>query len=119
MQRCALCYDQKEKLEGDGRLGFDFTPEELCRSVSLGRCDSCLVILEGLRQSELGRWSFDHDVRRVYARCLVRRGGFQDTLRLEIYFEDERPKVELEFYSLLPHGMYIGSTRSTSHLKTC
>lgn len=32
------------------------------------------------------------------------RNGHSDSLCLEVYFADDRPKLELEFYSLQPHG---------------
>ncbi|KAH8731948.1 heterokaryon incompatibility protein-domain-containing protein [Phaeosphaeriaceae sp. PMI808] len=104
MDRCALCLDQVKRDEEDARLGFDFTPEELIKSAFYQGCDSCLVILEGLRQSETPDWSFQRDIRRVYTTCHSKRGSFQDTLRLEIYFIDDRPKLELEYYSLQPHS---------------
>ena len=103
MVRCALCNDQVKRDEDDERLAFDFTPSQLQRSAFDNGCESCLVILEGLRQSEGKDWRWYRDIRRVYARCLCKQGGFQDTLRLEIYFVDDRPKLELEYYSLQPH----------------
>lgn len=103
MIRCALCNDQVKRDEDDDRLGFDFTPTQLQRSAFEQRCESCLLILEGLRQSEGQDWRWYRDIRRVYAKCLGRRGTVQDTLRLEIYFVDDRPKLELEYYSLQPH----------------
>lgn len=105
MPPCALCNDQQKRDEDDARLGFDFTPEELLRSACDKNCDSCLVILEGLRRSGLlESYSFEEDVRRVYVRCCGQRGNLNDTLSVEMYFVDERPKVELEFYSLQPQG---------------
>jgi hypothetical protein len=103
MSRCALCHDQVKRDEDDVRLAFEFTPEQLVRSAFDHGCDSCLVILEGLRQSETPDWSFQRDIRRVYARCYAKHGSFQDTLRLEVYYIDDRPKLELEYYSLQPH----------------
>jgi hypothetical protein len=38
-------------------------------------------------------------------RCRNKRANFEDTLHLEVYFKDDRPKLELEYYSLQPHGM--------------
>ncbi|CAO2655697.1 Nn.00g045000.m01.CDS01 [Neocucurbitaria sp. VM-36] len=104
MTRSALCNDQIKRDEDDARLAFDFTPEELQRSAFDEGCDSCLMILEGLRQSETPDWSLQRDIRRVYARCQYKRLNFQETLRLEVYFMDDRPKLELEFYSLQPHA---------------
>lgn len=107
MARCQLCNDQEKREEVDARLGFDFTPEELVRSAFEGGCNSCIVILEGIRQSETSHWSLQRDVRRIYARCCGIRNELQDSLLLEIYFVDDRPKLELEFYSLQPHGKSI------------
>ena len=107
MTRCALCNDQTKRDEDDARLAFDFTPDQLNGSAFGQGCDSCLVILEGLRQSETPDWSFQRDIRRVYARCRNKRLNLDETLRLEIYFVDDRPKLELEFYSLQPHGMLL------------
>jgi hypothetical protein len=106
MARCALCNDQEKRDKVDARLAFDFTPLELLRSAFEQGCSSCLVILEGFRQSEITTWSFQHDVRRVYARCCGKRNYHHDSLLLEVYFTDDRPKLELEFYSLQPHGMF-------------
>jgi hypothetical protein len=103
MIRCSLCNDLVKRDEDDARLAFDFTPGQLKRSAFDKSCESCLVILEGLWQSQTQDWSFERDVRRVYARCNSKRGSSQDTLRLEVYYEDDRPKLELEYYSLQPH----------------
>jgi hypothetical protein len=103
MIRCSLCNDLVKRDEDDARLAFDFTLQQLIDSAYHARCDSCLVILEGLRQSQTPDWSLQRDVRRVYARCNSKRGSFHDTLRLEVYYKDDRPKLELEYYSLQPH----------------
>ncbi|KAF2245985.1 HET-domain-containing protein [Trematosphaeria pertusa] len=104
MEPCKLCNDQEKKHEDDARLAFDFTPEDLAKSAYERPCDSCMVILEGLRQSQTREWSFQRDVRRVYARCHSKRSNYAESLSLEIYFVDDRPKLELEFYSLQPHA---------------
>jgi hypothetical protein len=102
---CALCNDQKKRDEDDVRLAFDFTPEELLHSARDGRCDSCLVILAGLQQATtLGLSSFEDDVRRVNVRCHGQRHGRCDSLSLEVYFLDERPKLELEYCSFESRG---------------
>jgi hypothetical protein len=103
MMRCTLCNDQVKRDEGDARLAFEFTPKQLIQSAFAQGCVSCLVILEGLRQSESPDWSFQHDIRIVYAISNEKLGTFRHTLRLQIYFIDDRPKLELEFYSLQPH----------------
>jgi hypothetical protein len=102
---CALCNNQEKRDEDDVRLAFDFTPEELLYSARDGRCDSCLVILAGLQQATtLGLSSFEGDVRRINARCRGQRHGRGDTLSLEVYFLDERPKLELEYCSFESRG---------------
>jgi hypothetical protein len=107
MNRCALCHDQVKRDEADVRLAFEFTPEQLVQAAFHHGCEACLVILEGLRQSETADWSFQRDIRKVYATCHGKRGSLQDTLRLEIYYIDDRPKLELEYYSLQPHRKLV------------
>jgi hypothetical protein len=85
------------------RLAFDFTPKELVAFAFHRGYDSCLVTFEGTLQSETQQWSFRHDVRRVYARCRGKRGSFHDTILLEIYYTNDRPKLELKYYSLEPY----------------
>ncbi|ORX96794.1 heterokaryon incompatibility protein-domain-containing protein [Clohesyomyces aquaticus] len=97
---CKLCNDQEKKDEDDVRLAFDFTPAELVQSARGQDCSSCAVILEGLRRSTALEWDFEQDVRRVYARCRGMHKQKPTTLSLVIYFEDERPKLEIEFISL-------------------
>lgn len=109
MAPCGLCNDLEKRDNGDPRLAFDFTPEDIVQAAYEDACDSCTVILEGLRQSETEEWSFQRHVRRVYARCHDKREASTESLRLEIYFIDDRPKLELEFYSLQPHGEWASS----------
>jgi hypothetical protein len=104
---CTLCHNQVKRDEADARLAFEFTPSQLQWSAYHRRCESCLVILEGLRQSEAPDWKWQRDIRKVYAICHSKRGPFQDTLRLEVYFVDDRPMLELEYYSLQPHRKLI------------
>jgi hypothetical protein len=118
MVRCSLCNDLVKRDEEDARLAFDFTPRQLVRSAFDEGCESCLVILEGLWQSQTQHWSLQCDVRRVYARCNSRRGAFQDTLRLEVYYEDDRPKLELEYYSLQPHRKLLACLFHRAKLTT-
>lgn len=107
MARCSLCNDLEKRDEDDARLAFEFTPDELVNSAYEGKCDGCTVILEGLRQLEGRGCGLRTDVRKVYAKCYGRRKSYTETLCLEIYFVDDRPKFELEFYSLQPHGKSI------------
>jgi hypothetical protein len=106
MKHCALCHDLVKRNDADERLAFEFTPEQIHHSAFLDSCESCLVISEGLRQSQSSQWTLK-DIRVVLARCHDQRGPFQDTLRLEIFFIDDRPKVDLEYYSLPPHGKLV------------
>jgi hypothetical protein len=102
MTPCRLCNDQEKKNEDDVRLAFDFTPEELVKSVSKHGCSFCNILLEGIQRSQTQNWSFTEDVRRVYARCLGTLDQKPESLRLEIYFVDDRPKIELEFFTSQP-----------------
>jgi hypothetical protein len=107
MAKCTLCNDQDKKNEDDARLAFDFTPDQLRYSAYENNCESCLVLLEGFRQAQtVYLKDFQKDVRTVTARCRGQHNGRDDTLTLEAYFHDERPKLELEYYSLQPHGMF-------------
>jgi hypothetical protein len=106
MACCALCHNLEKRDVDDLRLAFDFIPSELQRSAHDHGCQSCLVIYKGLRQAEtLYSGEFHKDVKIVYARCRGERGDHRDSLTLEVYFIDERPKFKLEFYSLHPDGM--------------
>lgn len=100
MAPCRLCNDQEKGDSGDVRLAFDFTPDELVQSASAESCASCAVILAGIIRAETDTWSFRDDVRRVYARFRSITNTKSDTLSLETYFKDERPKLELELFSL-------------------
>lgn len=105
MARCALCNNQEKRRKYQTRLGFDFTPEQLVQSACVKGCDSCLVILEALRQAKsLNGCRLSQDVRTVYVRCHNQRKNHTDSLSIEVYFVDDRPRVDLELYSLLPNG---------------
>ncbi|KAH6639048.1 heterokaryon incompatibility protein-domain-containing protein [Boeremia exigua] len=105
MERCAVCNDQEKTDEDDARLTFDVTPAVLSHSAFVDRCESCLVILEGFRQGgqTLYQKDFQRLARTITARCCAQQNGRADTLVLETYFYDDRPKLELELYSLQPH----------------
>jgi hypothetical protein len=103
MAPCRLCNDQELKDEHDRRLAFAFTPQDISHSAFEMGCESCIVILEGIRQSETD-WAFSNDVKQAYAICRERRGVHTDSLNVELYFYNERPKLELEFYSRQPFG---------------
>jgi hypothetical protein len=103
-ERCQLCNDLAKREEEDVRLAFDFIPNEIIESAFGSSCNACMVILQGLRQGDNDQWNLQTDVRRVYAKCHNDRKSYTDTLCLEVYFLDDRPKLELEFYSLQPQG---------------
>lgn len=104
MASCSICNNQEKKDDDDVRLAFDFTPGELIRSIHKAGCSACAIILAGLRGYESRSWAFEQDVRRVYAQCRSMRNGKSDTLCLELYFKNDRPKVELEFFSIDANG---------------
>jgi hypothetical protein len=107
MAHCDLCNDQEKKSEEDARLGFDFIPEEIVRSACERGCASSNAILQSVRRwGNNNDWSFEQHGRRVYARCRGLANQKVDTLSLELYFEDERPKLELELFSLSGYGGY-------------
>src|SRR5690242_1257959 len=109
MERCAVCNDQEKKNEDDARLTFNVTPAVLSHSAFVNRCESCLVILEAFRQGgqTLYQKGFQRFARTITARCCAQNNGRADTLVLETYFFDDRPKLELELYSVQPHRMSI------------
>ncbi|ORX97177.1 heterokaryon incompatibility protein-domain-containing protein [Clohesyomyces aquaticus] len=99
MERCTLCNDLEKKDVDDVRLGFDFTPYQLIQSSSSQRCVWCSVILGGLRQFSAQDWSFENDVRRVYVRCCTPlQNMYRSSLIAEVFFQNDRPKVEVEIY---------------------
>jgi hypothetical protein len=110
MTSCKLCNGLEKRYSFDPRLAFDFAPDELYASAYLQGCQYCLVILEGLQQSgTFYSGVFQKDVRRVYARCCDERQGHFDTLSVEMYFVDERPKLQLKFYTKTPERKLIVS----------
>ncbi|KAF2269425.1 HET-domain-containing protein, partial [Lojkania enalia] len=104
MAHCQVCNDLEKRDELEPRLAFDFTPTEILRSAFEQGCESCIIILESLRQSETADWSFRQDVRLVCARCCEQKEKNCDSLFLDVFFIDDRQKLELEVYSLQPHG---------------
>lgn len=100
MSQCNLCNNLKKKNEDDVRLAFDFVPSELDRSAE-AKCPACNVILAGILHSEDG-WTFAEDVTHIYVFGLAKK---EDSLSLELYFRDDRPKVVLEFYRRERNGL--------------
>lgn len=115
MPPCELCNDLIKKNKNNRRLAFDFTPADLVHSACTRGCLSCNVILEGLRKSETQECKFERDVRRVYAYCLETRNDKLDSLLLKVYFADERPKLELEFFSTGKEGT-LSDVRTSNHM---
>lgn len=119
MTRCSLCNSLKKNDEDAPRLAFDFTPDELSRSASESSCDCCQVLLEGLMQSQnYNSQSFLQSIRRIYARCYERQKASVGTLCLDVYFKDDRPKLELELYSLQRNGTFDCLESKEFHLLT-
>jgi len=100
MSQCNLCNNLKKKSEDDVRLAFDFVPSELDRSAE-AKCPACDVILAGILHSEDG-WTLAEDVTHIYVFGLAKE---EDSLSLELYFRDDRPKVVLEFYRRERNGL--------------
>ncbi|KAK6849256.1 hypothetical protein PG995_013089 [Apiospora arundinis] len=89
---CKLCRSlQRDRITS--RLFLECKPDELIKSVEDNQCPSCGILLEGLRLKEDDSWSLK-DVSTLYGY------GFRDdnTLILEIYFIEDRPRAVLEFY---------------------
>ena len=95
MARCGLCNSLEKKEEHDVRAAFDFAPKQLLESATIEECVSCFLILEGIYRFEDETWSFEEDVRRVYAQSLT---AADESLYLDIYFMNDRPKLALEFF---------------------
>ena len=94
MAMCSLC-QSLEKKYSTRRLALDFKPHQLLESVSVTRCISCSLLLEGIVCFEDATWSFSEHVVHVYGYGL---GGPEETLAVELYFIDERPKLTVEFF---------------------
>jgi hypothetical protein len=95
MDRCQLCYNLEKKEADDFRLALDFAPEQLLASKNSQKCIACAFILEGILRFEDETWTFAKDTSRVYLYALEGEG---DSLTLEVYFKDDRPKLMLEFF---------------------
>ncbi|KAF1847959.1 HET-domain-containing protein [Cucurbitaria berberidis CBS 394.84] len=107
MARCALCNDLCKRHVSHLELSFDFTLKEIAHSTLWNRCESCVVICEGIRQAQSKDWHLLAPlVKRVFARCLGEHGGHTDTLHLVVVFNEEAeiPPLRLEFYSLEPQA---------------
>ncbi|KAI0967648.1 heterokaryon incompatibility protein-domain-containing protein [Xylaria arbuscula] len=90
---CKLCKNLVNGPSRQSRLWLEFTPQELCFSVHHSNCLSCAILLKGIILMQAEDWSFEHDVSRVYGIASNR-----DTLALELYFYDERPRIIREYF---------------------
>ncbi|KAL5424623.1 hypothetical protein PMIN05_012166 [Paraphaeosphaeria minitans] len=108
-ERCKVCnnFDRRQLTAWinmcQHRLAFDCHPAKLLRSSS--ECHYCRRIFDGIREfrDEIG--DFVNSVSRLYA-----RGPADDrprTLTLELYFQDSRPKLELEFFAHNEDGLSV------------
>jgi hypothetical protein len=96
MSSCIVCKNLK-KNEDDFRLAFDFVPSELIKSAKATKCVASKLLLDGILRFEDESWKISKDVTRVYANGLTKEQS--DTLSVEVYFKDTRPKIVLEFYN--------------------
>ncbi|KAF4459988.1 HET-domain-containing [Fusarium albosuccineum] len=91
MESCPLCNDLKKK-PSRARIAFDFPPDKLTARAT---CAVCRVIYEAIRSMEDATWRFSKDVSWVYATANVEKN---ETLCLEVYFKDDRPKYIFELF---------------------
>ncbi|KAI1353694.1 HET-domain-containing protein [Xylaria sp. FL0043] len=92
---CKLCKNLVKDADQQSRLWLEFTPQELRLSARDHNCLSCAILLEGIILMQAEGWSFEHDVSRAYGYGLASE---KDTLALELYFYDERPRIVLEYF---------------------
>ncbi|KAI0139085.1 HET-domain-containing protein [Hypoxylon sp. NC0597] len=100
MAACELCHALVINTKDSVRLSLEFTPDELQKSALINKCLSCDILLKGILLMQDDTWSFAKDVSRVYGY------GYPtgtDTLTLEVYFSDGRPRLMLEFFCLVNH----------------
>ena len=100
---CRLCNNlQRRILSGQipqYRAAFDFSPTSLAESS--GSCPFCAIILSGIRQFEP---HICDTVVWIYARGPAEVPP--QTLSLELYYRDSRPKLELELHAQTEHGIH-------------
>lgn len=92
---CQICHDLVKEKNNSPRLYLEFTPESLNQSALEQRCRSCDFLMRGILLMQDDTWSFTATVSRVYGYGLATE---TDTLTLEVYFIDERPRMMLEFF---------------------
>jgi len=108
---CALCNNLDKKFVGihramvQHRLAFDFSP--LLLQKSSRTCQFCKVIMKALEQFLPEIRHTENSVAWIYARGSAKTRPH--TLSFEIYFQEARPKLELEVYALSELGTAIYS----------
>ena len=95
MAYCLLCYNLEKKHVDNPRMAVDMTAKQLLNAGKSISCDICSFIVEGIRHFEDASWSLERDVSRIYLYGLSSRG---DSLTVELYFRNDRPKIVLEFF---------------------
>lgn len=100
MAVCSVCGDLRRRDDSSfHRLALDFGCYELIESATTGGCKYCLVILNSIRRFERDLWDFPEDIRRIYLYALE-DADEAGSLRMELYFYNERPKVSLEIFQV-------------------
>lgn len=89
---CSLCNNLAKRSPHDDRLALDVTYEMLSRNGKTGACKSCALMLEAIERSVSSQAPA---VSRV---CAYGLAADCDTLSMEIYFKDDRPKLILELF---------------------
>ncbi|OTA59596.1 HET-domain-containing protein [Hypoxylon sp. EC38] len=97
MSTCELCHTLVINAEDSARLSLEFTPDELQKSALINKCSSCDILLKGIFLMQDDTWSFAKDASKVYGYGYPTGA---DTLILEIYFCDGRPRLMLEIFCL-------------------
>ncbi|RYP24494.1 hypothetical protein DL765_000514 [Monosporascus sp. GIB2] len=109
MAPCSLCQNLQSRDDPSyARLAFDFKPSQLIESATVSSCLCCSLILEGIQHFADSSWSVDKDVSRAYAYGPSDL-GLAETLFVELYFIDERPKLVLEYFHPQSRGLSNGS----------
>ncbi|KAI1416501.1 HET-domain-containing protein [Hypoxylon sp. FL1857] len=97
MATCELCHALVINTRDSARLSLEFTPDELRESAVTKKCLSCAILLNGILLMQDDTWSFTANVSRVYGYGYPTGA---DTLTLEVYFNDGKPRFMLEFFYL-------------------
>lgn len=95
MSTCQLCHNLVKDGDSERRLYLEFTPKCLQQSVLAHECQSCAILLDGILLMQDDTWSFATHVSTVYGYGLATE---LDTLTLEVYYIDHRPRLMLELF---------------------